>query len=453
MDELEFTESEWNTCLKVLEILKNDPLNNPDNKRFSGIITKLHKNAKKALNKEKNENRARQDKETVFSSAIAMNALAGVSFFSDGKPKEQRYKAVHNPRNCYCCNSPYYDVHSFYHRLCPDCAEQNYAWRFRSPDLSGRNIIITGGRVKVGFATALRFLRAGANVTVTTRFPALALETYSKEPDYSEWKDKLFLYGLDLRNLGAVKEFITEYKKRYPHLDILINNAAQTIKYTEEFYRPIIAEERKHLENLSSANRLFSENKTPVTENETRRLPASSFDKVSLTRFGQPVDTRHKNSWNSTLEEIGDYELLEVNLINQISPYLMLRELASHMRNSPYPERFVINVTSSEGQFSYSNKTIYHPHTNMTKAALNMMTRTSARELAVSGIFMNAVDVGWISTGAVESLRKRQFERGYIPPLDSVDGASRIMHPVFESLINKVTFVGKLLKNYKIENW
>lgn len=124
------------------------------------------------------------------------------------------------------------------------------------------------------------------------------------------------------------------------------------------------------------------------------------------------------------------------------------------MCKSIHTERFVINVSSSEGQFSYENKTIFHPHTNMTKAALNMLTRTSAEEFAGSGIYMNSVDVGWISTGAIEPLRKRQAEVGYVPPLDPVDGASRILDPVIQVLTNRQEAIyGKLIKNYKVIDW
>ena len=146
-------------------------------------------------------------------------------------------------------------------------------------------------------------------------------------------------------------------------------------------------------------------------------------------------------------------ELMEVNLINQISPYFLIKELLPLLKASGSDKKHIINVTSSEGQFSYDRKTIFHPHTNMTKAALNMMTKTSAPDFEKHNIYMNAVDVGWISTGAKESLREKQFERGYIPPLDPVDGASRIIHPIYEAEINNSIFVGKLLKNYRIEEW
>jgi len=175
-----------------------------------------------------------------------------------------------------------------------------------------------------------------------------------------------------------------------------------------------------------------------------------------LTRFGLPVDNREKTSWNSRLTEIGLEELLEVNLISHISPYLLIDGLTPLMRQTKTGSRYIINVTSSEGQFSYGNKTIFHPHTNMTKAALNMLTRTSGKEYEEYGITMCAIDVGWISTGATEKLREKQFTEGYIPPLDSVDGAARILHPIVQHSQEygfRTNFNGRLLKNYAIAEW
>ncbi|MGB1216854.1 MAG: SDR family oxidoreductase, partial [Saprospiraceae bacterium] len=300
-------------------------------------------------------------------------------------------------------------------------------------------------------ATALKLLRNHANLTVTTRFPALALAEFQKEKDFSTWENKLNIYGLDLRNLKAVEEFINYYIKKNNHLDILINNAAQTIKYDEKYYVPLIAQE-KELKLLMGEK--IIPNKTAILNQDiSQKLLAADILDYEKTRFGLPVDKRLKNSWNSTLEEVELMELLEVNLINHISPYLLIKELTPLLNKSPFKNKFIINVTSSEGQFSYSNKSIFHPHTNMTKAALNMMTRTSAKEYEKNHIFMNSVDVGWVSTGAIEPLRKKQFSSGYIPPLDSVDGAARIIHPMYEALKNEIYFSGKLLKNYKITDW
>jgi NAD(P)-dependent dehydrogenase (short-subunit alcohol dehydrogenase family) len=446
-----FTQEEWETCLKVLHALKENPLENPDNKQFGTLLTKIHKKAKKSNRKDSFSSKKQEDLHTILNSEISKNALENTTIYQDDTQSPQSFTKLNVPKNCYCCNTPFSLAHSFYNRLCPKCAELNYANRFKKLDLTNRNIILTGGRVKIGYATALRILRSNAHVTVTTRFPASALDLFRQEKDYADWKDNLVLYGLDLRNLKAVESFITYYKNTHKTLDILINNAAQTIKYTDQYYTPLIAKEQQLAIGFSAQKNLF-ENETPVAK---VKLLENHVDTtyLELNRFGQPVDTREKNSWNATLEEISMHELIEVNLINQISPYFLIKELLPLLKNSTFKKRHIINVTSSEGQFSYNNKTMFHPHTNMTKAALNMMTRTSALTFEKDHIYMNAVDVGWVSTGARETLRKKQFERGYIPPLDPVDGASRIVHPMYENEKNNIIFTGKLLKNYCIVDW
>ncbi|WP_259828291.1 SDR family NAD(P)-dependent oxidoreductase [Chryseobacterium pyrolae] len=447
-----FSQNEWETCLKVLNALKDAPFINPDNKTFSGLITKIHKNAKKQIRHE-NYSMMKSHDLAVSSDAVLMQkALSGASAFYDEERDETKLTPLQIPKNCYCCNQSYQYAHSFYTRLCPKCAAQNYEKRFETADLKGRNVILTGGRVKVGFAAALKLLRNGANLVLTTRFPALALELMQQEADYEDWKEKLWVYGLDLRNLKAIQDFIDFYKTRFDTLDILINNAAQTIKYPDEYYLPIIKHEKEKWVEFKNIQNLFP-NQTEISS-EIAKLEYAQNEEtpVALTRFGQPVDNREKTSWNSTLEEVSMYELVEVNLINHIAPYFLIKELKPLMKNSAFQEKFIINVTSSEGIFSYDNKTVFHPHTNMTKAALNMMTLTSAREFENDQIYMSAVDVGWISTGAKESLRKKQFEQGYIPPLDSVDGAARILHPIAEGIKGNY-YSGVLLKNYKINTW
>jgi NAD(P)-dependent dehydrogenase (short-subunit alcohol dehydrogenase family) len=434
-----------------MSVLKDDPMKNPDNHAVGSLISRVYKRAKK----QRNDKQAlkKEDIQILKKSVIASNALQGKTFYGDESAEmDTAYSPLNSNRHCYCCNELYKKAHSFYHRLCPSCAEYNFSRRGMSVDLSGRHAIITGGRVKVGYATALKLLRAGAEVTVTTRFPMNADEHYRQEEDYDTWKDRLTIYGLDLRDLKALRQFIAHYQSSHEWLDILINNAAQTIRYPDEYYAPLISAEQTLLGQREKSSRIIENTHLATQETDTDIQTVHEFHE--LNRFGQQVDMRSKTSWNSQLEDITDVELLEVNLINQISPYLLIKDLSPLLKSSPHAsERFVINVTSSEGQFSYENKTEFHPHTNMTKASLNMLTRTSAKEYARDNILMCSVDVGWISTGAKESLRREQFDRGYIPPLDSVDGAARIMHPIIEKMKLGNEYAGKLLKNYIVEEW
>lgn len=465
MNDYPYTKEEWEACLKVMEYLAVDPLNNPDNQRFKTLVTQITKKAKKEINKLKDieetkesvqwisrkERLKKEDDDAVNKTVIIANAHNITTEYAHRDTAESEYKKLNYSKQCYCCHTAFNELHFFYHRLCPNCASLNYANRKRSFDFTGYQVIVTGARVKIGFATVLKFLRNGATVLATTRFPAVAWEQYAQEKDFKDWESRLTIYGLDLRSLKAVYSFTEYCKTELSQVDILINNAAQTIKYTSEYYTPILKNEQNFL--VIHKNDKLVANETPLAAKQQALLEVKESKFIPLNRFGQPVDAREKTSWNSTLDEINIEELLEVNLINQISPYLLISELKSMMVKSKNLKRFVINVTSSEGQFSYLNKTVHHPHTNMTKAALNMLTRTSAADFISDGIYMNAVDVGWISTGAHEEKRKRLFDENKVPPLDSVDGAMRIMMSACDVLEEKNDHHGVLLKDYKPVDW
>ena len=361
-NEYPFSQKQWDNCIEVLQLLKDDPFNNPDNQLFGALVKKIYKKAKKTNRQEAYNERRKEDLNLSKTTVIVNNALKNQTVYTVNSEKQNpEYKQLNNQRTCYSCNKPYFKMHFHYHRLCPSCAKQSYAYRFKSIDLKGKNIILTGGRVKIGYATALRLLDSGANLTITTRFPALALEKFKEEKNYKDWKERLFIYGLDLRNIKAVHSFIEFYKQKHQTLDILINNAAQTIKYTNNYYQPLIGKEQQLLKLYKQSLQLTA-NETSVLE-ATPSLPLGTIrnEELQLNRFGQPVDERLKTSWNSRLEEISILELVEVNLINQIAPYILVKELTSLLKASVSPFKFIINVTSTEGMFSHLNKTIYHP--------------------------------------------------------------------------------------------
>lgn len=459
MEPYPFSREEWETCLRVLETLRDNPLHNPDNQRFKTLISSIRKNAQKNISKNPEKYRDQQelysrnsDLEILKQSTIVSKALDNEALYAHNAEQIHSFSLLQKPQLCYCCHQPYHQVHFFYHKLCPFCSDENYKNRNLTYNFSNHTVIITGGRVKIGYATALKFLRSGAKVIVTSRFPALAFEQFQEEEDYETWKERIFLYGLDLRNLKSVQEFTEYCYTNFGTIEILINNAAQTIKYTSEYYQPLVLKEKYF---LSQNPKNLIENKVPVNNEESDFLTLShqhSFE-MPLNRFGQPKDLREKNSWNSLMDEIGTEELLEVNLINHISPYLLISALKPLMKKSHMENKHIINVTSTEGQFSYKSKNEFHPHTNMTKAALNMLTKTSAPDFVKDGIFMNAVDVGWISTGAIETKREKLFEKTKIPPLDPVDGAMRIFHPIVQINDGNQKLYGKLLKNYKETEW
>jgi NAD(P)-dependent dehydrogenase (short-subunit alcohol dehydrogenase family) len=369
------------------------------------------------------------------------------------------------PRLCYACHAPYSEVHPFYDSLCPLCANFNYQKRTQNVDLSGRVAVLTGGRVKIGYQVGLKLLRAGAELVVTTRFPADAARRYASEPDLCEWSQRLHIVPLDLRHLGAVESFARYLRERFDRLDILIQNAAQTVRRPPAFYRHLLDGERRGIEGLPPAAR---ELLGAVEANPLLPVPANSdtawaaewtqhallpedadadpnhFPLNHLDPDGQQVDLRDVNSWTKELPDVSTLELVEAHLANCMAPFVLLRELTPLLRAGPSRDRFVVMVSAREGQFSGDGPS-RHPHTNMAKAALNMLTRTSAPLYAGWRVHLTSVDPGWIS---------EQRPREAMPlPLDAVDAAARVLDPVFAGMRTGRPENGVLLKDYQVAPW
>jgi hypothetical protein len=226
MANYKFSIKDWETCINVLEALKDSPFENPDNDRLKTLITAIHRQAQKQKKKSNTIERREHDDALIRMTGIVNNAQNQSTLFSFIDSDNEQTHDLLKKRYCYCCNEEYVQLHFFYHRLCPTCATLNYEHRTRDHDFSGYNVVITGGRVKVGYATVLKFLRSGANVLLTTRFPALALAQLQQEVDYTEWQHAITVYGLDLRNLFAVDKFVSFCKVHFNGVDILVNNAA-----------------------------------------------------------------------------------------------------------------------------------------------------------------------------------------------------------------------------------
>ena len=394
---------------------------------------------------------------------------------------------VHFAQNCYICKKDYHQLHSFYDALCPECAATNWEKRHQSVDLLGRYAVVTGGRVKIGFHVALKLLRAGANVVVTTRFPADGAKRFSEEPDYNEWKTRLQLFGLDLRHTPSVEAFASHLVSTIPQLDFLINNACQTVRRPPGFYKHLMDDERRVYASLGSAQPLLEsyvqlcgkngnrdvieQVPTEVGESLLGIQQAAELSQLSLTEEDetcgtevfpqgkmdsdqQQVDLRSKNSWRLKLAEVSSVELLEVQLVNAIAPFILNSRLKELMDRVPTRDKHIVNVSAMEGVFYRAFKTDKHPHTNMAKAALNMLTRTSAQDYVKDGIHMNSVDTGWITDeDPIEITKRKKVEMGFSPPLDQIDAAARILDPIFSGLATGEHEWGKFLKDYKVANW
>ncbi|MGW4893138.1 SDR family NAD(P)-dependent oxidoreductase [Kitasatospora sp. NPDC004240] len=468
-------------CLEVLAELDELHVDHPDaitvRQAVGGIFRTLKQRRRQETRARKTANDRAVTARTATGAPTRIDDETAGAFGLTTVTTTEIAGILERPRSCYTCKGRYVEVDAFYHNLCQPCAAKNRARRDARADLTGKRALLTGGRAKIGMYIALMLLRDGAHTTITTRFPNDAIRRFTAMPDSAEWLHRLKIIGIDLRDPAQVLALADEVAADGP-LDILINNAAQTVRRPPESYRELLAAESAPLPagelpasttigrfgsgsvdlpalpaQADGGQRISAEDVTSLALVTGSATPARIEAGTAIDAGGLVPDLAPTNSWVQTVNEVGPVELLEVQLCNSTAPFILISRLRPAMAASASRRKYVVNVSAMEGVFARGYKGAGHPHTNMAKAALNMLTRTSAEEMfRTDGILMTAVDTGWITDERPHPDKMRLADEGFHAPLDLVDGAARVYDPIVRGEQGEDLY-GCFLKDFERGQW
>ncbi|MER7949774.1 SDR family NAD(P)-dependent oxidoreductase [Streptomyces sp. NPDC096079] len=473
-------------CLSVLDELDEIDVDHPDAITVRRATAGIYRTVKQRRRQERRAAKTANDK--AVTEATATGSAQRIDDETEGllptSVTEQGRIAgiLQRPRSCYVCKTRFVEVDYFYHQLCQPCAALNRAKRDASADLTGKRALLTGGRAKIGMYIALRLLRDGAHTTITTRFPKDAIRRFKAMEDSADWMHRLEVVGIDLRDPAQAVALADQMIEAGP-LDILINNATQTVRRLPSAYAALVDGESAPLPagelpahhvigafNSGAVGELVGSSELPagVRDLEAQQVAdlalvagnatiAKHLDGTAIDAGGLVPDVVESNTWVQSIEQISPVELLETQLCNYTAPFILISKLRASMaeaaKKAASGRAYVVNVSAMEGVFSRGYKGAGHPNTNAAKAAMNMVTRTSGEEMfKTDGILMTSVDTGWITDERPHFDKLRLAEAGFHAPLDLVDGAARVYDPVVRGEAGEDLY-GCFLKDYAPANW
>ncbi|WP_328941176.1 SDR family NAD(P)-dependent oxidoreductase [Streptomyces sp. NBC_00250] len=473
-------------CLGVLDELDKLDVDHPDAILVRRATAGIYRTVKQRRRQERRASKTANDK--AVTEATATGSAQRIDDETEGilpssVTEEGRIAGIlQRPRSCYVCKTRFVEVDYFYHQLCQKCAAENRAKREARADLTGKRALLTGGRAKIGMYIALRLLRDGAHTTITTRFPKDAIRRFKAMDDSADWMHRLEVVGIDLRDPAQAVALADQMTEAGP-LDILINNATQTVRRLPSAYAALVEGESAALPagelpahhvigafNSGAVGELVGSSELPVgvRDLEAQQVAdlalvagnatiAKHLDGTAIDAGGLVPDVVDSNTWVQSIEQISPVELLETQLCNYTAPFILISKLrpvmAEAAKKAASGRSYVVNVSAMEGVFSRGYKGAGHPNTNAAKAAMNMVTRTSGEEMfKTDGILMTSVDTGWITDERPHFDKLRLAEAGFHAPLDLVDGAARVYDPIVRGE-DGVDLYGCFLKDYAQANW